>query len=86
MEALFAAIRQAASMLSKLFSAGEKYASAIDHIGTVCDESAAAFADEARYKRAANLAVMRKEFDINLEARDAAVETVKAKRVKAIAA
>jgi hypothetical protein len=45
------AFRQFLSALTKLFSAAEKVASAADHLGTWCDESAGAFADQAREDR-----------------------------------
>lgn len=83
MDSIFTLIRQAAGMVTKLFSAGEKFASAAEHIGTWTDESAAAFSDEARYKRAANLKLMRKEFDINLEVKDNQLETIKTKKLVA---
>lgn len=84
MEAIMQAVRQAMSATSKTFSAVEKFAGAAEHIGTVCEEAAGAFADEQRYKRAANLKLMRKEFDINLEAKDMQL-TAKATKIKSIA-
>jgi len=40
-------------MFEQLFGAGERFASALNHIGEWTDESAAAYADQARLERKA---------------------------------
>ena len=42
------------TMFTSLFSAGNKFASALDNIGTVADESSAQYADDARTQRQIN--------------------------------
>ncbi len=63
MDSIMVAVRQAMNMLAKLFSAGEKYASALENIGTFVDESTASFADEAKDKREEGRAVRKIEFE-----------------------
>ena len=63
-DSIFTMVRQAAGMVAKLFSAGEKFASAAENVGTWADESTAAFSDEARHKRKINNELQRKEFDL----------------------
>ena len=82
MDAIMVAIRQAMSMLGKVFSAGEKYASALENIGTFVDESTAGFADEAKDKRKEAREVRELEFKSMMAQRRAAAE---AKAPKAIA-
>jgi hypothetical protein len=69
MEAVFQVVRQASSMVTKTFSAGEKFASALEHVGRFTEESAAAFADEAAHKRQMNIELQRAEFAANLKLR-----------------
>jgi hypothetical protein len=85
MESLFAAIRQAAAMITKIFSTGEKFATAAEHLGTWAEQSAAAFSDEATHKRQINITLQRKEFEILAQEREEALDKKKS-RVKAIAA
>lgn len=63
---MFAMFTQLFSFITKLFSACEKGASAIDHLGTWADESAGAFADEARITRQAKLNAAMKDSGITL--------------------
>jgi NAD-dependent DNA ligase len=87
MDAIMMAVRQAFGMVTKLFSAGEKYASAIEHIGTFVDESAAAFSDEAKHKRAMNIELQRAEFEHQVQERkNALANKVSRTAPKAIAA
>jgi hypothetical protein len=51
-------LQQIFSMFTKLASAGEKAASALDHLGGWTDDTAAAFADQARVEREQKLAIL----------------------------
>lgn len=51
MQAISVAIVQFFTMLTTLFSAGEKLAGAIDNLATVANESSGDYADEARINR-----------------------------------
>jgi hypothetical protein len=53
--------RQLFMAFATFFSAFQKFASALDHIGTYADESAGAFADTARIERQARLNQMLKD-------------------------
>ena len=48
---MFAMFRQLFAAIASFFSAAEKLGSAANHLGTWADESAGAFADEARIQR-----------------------------------
>lgn len=48
-------VRQLFAMITVLFSAGEKTATAIEHLAIWGEETAGAFADQARIDRTANL-------------------------------
>jgi hypothetical protein len=85
MDSIFRMINQAAAMVAKLFSTGEKFASAAEHIGTWAEQSAAAFSDEASHKRQTNIALQRKEFELLTMEREQALEAKKT-RTKALAA
>ena len=61
MTAFFQAINQLFAAITVLFMAGEKTANAVNHLATWAEESAGAFADEARVQRAAKLNKLNKE-------------------------
>lgn len=75
MQAISVAIVQFFTMLTTLFSAGEKLAGAVDNLATVANESSGDYADEARINRemrkAQRLADQRKQ---QLLLEDAAME------------
>ncbi len=48
-------------MFEKLFSAGEKGASALDHLGRSAEQSAAAYADQKEMERKAQMAQLNKQ-------------------------
>ena len=58
---MFAMFTRIFSSISVWFLAFEKLGSAANHIGTWTDESAGAFADEARIQRQAKMHLMLKE-------------------------
>lgn len=58
---MFAMFKQFFLMFSTLFNAGERFASAINHIAISTDEMAAAYADEARIERQKKLANLKAE-------------------------
>jgi hypothetical protein len=58
---MFAMFTRIFSSISVWFMAFEKLGSAANHIGTWTDESAGAFADEARIQRQAKMHLMLKE-------------------------
>lgn len=58
---MFKMFNQFFAMLATLFSAGEKGAKALDHLATWGEETAGAFADEARINRRASLKALREE-------------------------
>ena len=49
---MFAMFRHLFAAIASFFAAAEKLGSAANHLGTWADESAGAFADEARIQRA----------------------------------
>lgn len=52
------AVRASARVVTKLAGAAEKGASAVDHLAGWADDTAAAFADQARVEREGKLAVL----------------------------
>ncbi len=50
--------------ITKMFSAAEKTASALDHLATWADEAAGTFEDEARFKRQERIKEMMAEAQI----------------------
>lgn len=60
------AIRQFFMTLFVFFSATEKLAKAGEHLSTWAEESAGAFADEARVKRMAQLKAMQKQHGLTV--------------------
>lgn len=58
---MFKMFNQFFAMLSTLFSAGERGAKALDHLAAWSEETAGAFADEARIARRAKLNAMQME-------------------------
>lgn len=69
MDAIVRMFAQFAGMVGKLFSAGEKYASALEHTGRLADEAAGTWADEASHKRKLNVELQRQEFEVQLKQR-----------------
>ena len=51
-------LQQIFGMFTKLASAGEKAASGLDHLGGWIDDTAAAFADQAKFEREKKLAIL----------------------------
>lgn len=63
-------LQQIFSMFTKLASAGEKAASALDHLGGWTEDTAASFADQAKADREQKLAILshnRKQKQIELD-------------------
>jgi len=58
---MFAMFKQLFSAITLFFVATEKLASASNHLSTWADETAAAFADEARIERQKKLAKLKAE-------------------------
>lgn len=52
------------AFFTQLFSAAEKAASALNHLGTWADEAAGTFADESRHNRQERVKAMMKEAGI----------------------
>ena len=55
---MFAMFAQFFLMFSSLFSAGNKFASALDNVAGWTEESSASFVDEAREQRKQKLAIL----------------------------
>lgn len=60
---MFAALAQLYSMFGMLFAALEKFASALNHLGGIADESAAAMADEAKIDRQVKLNALNRRLE-----------------------
>ena len=58
---MFAMFKQFFAMFAILFSAGERGASALNHLAIAMDETAAAYADEQRIERSKKLATLNAE-------------------------
>lgn len=58
--AMFQMFRQFFSMITVLFTAGEKLAKSADNLATWAEESTGAFSDQARIERAKKLALINK--------------------------
>lgn len=61
---MFKMFNQFFSMLSMFFAGLEKFASAFNHLGGWGEETAAAFADEARVNRKAQMNALRAEHNL----------------------
>lgn len=61
---MFAMFKQFFMAITVLFMAAEKSAKAIDHLATWSEETAGAFADEARIERAKKLANLKAELKV----------------------
>lgn len=59
---MFAAIKQFFSMITVLFSAGERTAKALDNMAAWAEESSGQFNDVARNERALKLAIHKAKF------------------------
>lgn len=62
---MFGMFKQFFAMLTTLFGAAEKGAKALDHLATWSEETAGAFADEARINRRAQMKALRHEKGIS---------------------
>lgn len=58
---MFAMFKQFFTMFATLFAAGERGASALNHLAVALDDTAAAYADEQRIERAKKLALLNAE-------------------------
>lgn len=65
MQSISLAITQFFTMLSVLFSAGEKLAGSIDNLATVANESSGDYADEARIQREIRKAQRERDRDLH---------------------
>lgn len=85
--ALGITIRQILAAITKLASAAEKGASALDHLGTWGEEAAGAFADEARVERQKKQAALAASVEAQRKALDAqaTADTKAAKKIAAAA-
>lgn len=64
MTQLMQALTQFFSTMFVFFSMTEKFAKAGEHVATVAEESAGAYADEARIKRVAQIKEMQKKYGL----------------------
>lgn len=76
---MFAMFKQLFSAITVLFMAFERQAKAIDHLSTWAEESAGAFADEARIMRQAKANTMMKDLKVSEKqlANESAVKAIK---------
>ena len=64
---MFAMFQQVFAAIAMFFASAEKIGKATNHLATWAEESAGAFADEARVQRAAKLAKLNAESNLQLE-------------------
>lgn len=81
---MFAMFKQLFLAIQVLFVASEKGAKAVEHLATWAEESAGAFADEARIGRKYKLNQMQLETGVTLAVEDATVKSVTNERTKLV--